>query len=72
MASSELRALRDSLADSFSSSSAPASAPASSAAVRWRSIAALAFVVGAALGLVFAPTRETRERDDEDPLFQPF
>lgn len=67
---SELRALRDSLVDARTPPSAPVAT--SSNTTRWRSIAALAFVVGVGLGIVFAPARHNREREGEDPLFQPF
>ena len=67
---SELRALRDSLAEVAPPPSAPVAT--TSNATRWRSIAVLAFLVGAGLGVVFAPSRHDREREGEDPLFQPF
>ena len=67
---SELRALRDSLADVAPPPPAPVATTSNT--TRWRSIAALAFVVGVGLGIVFAPSRHDRERDEEDPLFQPF
>ena len=67
---SELRALRDSLADAAAAPPPVHTSPPT----RWRTMVALAFVVGAGLGLVFAPARRARERDDDgdDPLFQPF
>lgn len=65
---SELRALRDSLADA----TPPPSAPSAPSTTRWRTIVALSFAVGAALGLVFAPARRECEDQGDDPLFQPF
>ena len=48
------------------------SASSAASTTRWRTIVALSFVVGAALGLVFAPARRERADEGDDPLFQPF